>query len=274
MTSRSWPARVAGVALGGPHHGAGPHRAPGGGDHPGGDGGAPRSARGSVTPRRSTTSARPRTRRAGSTAAQCGVKVPPSTSVAPTRAAPRPGEEARGRPRRCRGPGLGHLVRGSRASWAGVRASTTVPPWWNPHSMPSAATTRPDLADGLLHGQALGRARARDRTGASRVASETLNSAEHQPPLRPDAPNPTTSRSRTAMRRPGSARPGSRPSTARSGRRRRWPRPPRVAGERRPDPQIGPGARPTTGRGAGSARPTAGSDLLPRLGQDGAQAGR
>ncbi len=31
-------------------------------------------------------------------------------------------------------------------------------------------------------------------------------SAEHHPPLRPEAPNPATSASHTAIRRPGSAR--------------------------------------------------------------------
>ena len=37
------------------------------------------------------------------------------------------------------------------------------------------------------------------------AASDVANSAEHQPPLRPDAPKPATSRSTTAMRRDGSA---------------------------------------------------------------------
>ena len=39
----------------------------------------------------------------------------------------------------------------------------------------------------------------------SSLASGTANSAEHQPPFRPEAPKPTTSRSITAMRNPGSA---------------------------------------------------------------------
>ena len=64
----------------------------------------------------------------------------------------------------------------------------------------------PDLADGLLHGQALGACRRPGPAALSSVASDTLNSAEHQPPLRPDAPNPATSRSSTAMRSPGSLR--------------------------------------------------------------------
>ncbi len=43
----------------------------------------------------------------------------------------------------------------------------------------------------------------------SRIAGAidwTGNSAEHQPPLRPDAPNPAVSRSTTATRRVGSSR--------------------------------------------------------------------
>ena len=44
--------------------------------------------------------------------------------------------------------------------------------------------------------------RARD----SSVERDAGNSAEHQPPLRPEAPNPTDSASHTAIRRPGSAR--------------------------------------------------------------------
>jgi hypothetical protein len=35
---------------------------------------------------------------------------------------------------------------------------------------------------------------------------DAANSAEHQPPLRPDAPNPAISRSTTAIRSDGSAR--------------------------------------------------------------------
>ena len=37
------------------------------------------------------------------------------------------------------------------------------------------------------------------------AASEVANKAEHQPPFRPDAPNPATSRSKTATRSEGSA---------------------------------------------------------------------
>jgi hypothetical protein len=60
------------------------------------------------------------------------------------------------------------------------------------------------LVDGVDH-------RLRIATAASKPCSRSSepadrgNSAEHQPPLRPDAPNPAISRSSTAMRRPGSA---------------------------------------------------------------------
>ena len=37
------------------------------------------------------------------------------------------------------------------------------------------------------------------------LPSDAGNSAEHQPPLRPDAPNPAISASHTAIRRPGCA---------------------------------------------------------------------
>ena len=40
---------------------------------------------------------------------------------------------------------------------------------------------------------------------SARVAAVTGNSAEHQPPLRPEAPNPATSCSSSAMRSAGSA---------------------------------------------------------------------
>ena len=71
--------------------------------------------------------------------------------------------------------------------------------------MPSAATTRPTSRTV----SSMARRWAVPDPGPatlSRVASDTLNSAEHQPPLRPDAPKPATSRSSTAMRSPGSAR--------------------------------------------------------------------
>ena len=62
---------------------------------------------------------------------------------------------------------------------------------------------------------------ARSPYRAASQATDAGNSAEHQPPLRPLAPKPATSRSSTTMRSDGSARAGSRPSTARCSRRRR-----------------------------------------------------
>ena len=66
----------------------------------------------------------------------------------------------------------------------------------------------PDLVDGGPHGGVLGeRALAvGDRpTVAASLSSEAGNSAEHQPPLRPDAPKPAISASSTTIRSVGSA---------------------------------------------------------------------
>ena len=92
----------------------------------------------------------------------------------------------------------------ARSSWTPVRARTTVPPWANPHSMASVPTTRPTSPTVSI----MARRTAAPEPGPpiwSSLGSGTANSAEHQPPLRPEAPNPTTSRSITAMRRLGSA---------------------------------------------------------------------
>ena len=71
--------------------------------------------------------------------------------------------------------------------------------------MPSVVDHPPDLVDGRLHGPAHGVAATRAPTGVEAVLADAANSAEHHPPFRPEAPKPTTSRSRTAMRRVGSA---------------------------------------------------------------------
>ena len=71
------------------------------------------------------------------------------------------------------------------------------------------------------------------RTAASRPRSLAIRwsdagkSAEHQPPLRPEAPKPATSRSITATRTVGSATRGGMPSRARCSRPRRSRRRPR-----------------------------------------------
>jgi hypothetical protein len=135
-----------------------------------------------VTPCRSAASARPRTSRAGCSAAQCGLYVPPSTPDAPqiARAAAASRTVC---PAAC-----------SRRNWAGVRASDTVPPLAKWQSMPSAAAARPTSST--------------VSSSAACIAGVTAagNRAEHQPPLRPDAPKPQYSASSTTIRRSGAAR--------------------------------------------------------------------
>ena len=92
---------------------------------------------------------------------------------------------------------------GPAASWVGDRASCTVPPLAQWQSMPSAAATRPTSSTRVLHRPVHGDRRRPGRPSWSSLASDAGNSAEHQPPLRPDAPNPAISRSQTAIRRPG-----------------------------------------------------------------------
>ena len=62
-----------------------------------------------------------------------------------------------------------------------------------------------DQVDGVLHGPCAWRPWRLGRTWRTSAPSETANNAEHQPPLRPEAPNPATSFSTTAMRSVGSA---------------------------------------------------------------------
>ena len=70
--------------------------------------------------------------------------------------------------------------------------------------MPSPATTLSISATVSFIAVCMRRAASRLVPAATlrRVAGKI---AEHQPPLRPDAPKPTTSRSRTAIRSEGSA---------------------------------------------------------------------
>jgi hypothetical protein len=140
---RSSPCQRAGVALGGPHHGAGPHRAPDR-SHPAGTGWpAPRSARrwrprGAPPPRPGRAPAGPGRRpHSGGYRSHPGRRWPTMALCLGG------GEEGGGRPRRCPGPpGLGHLrrVRWQLGRGAGEHHGPTR---WNPHSMPSVATTRP-----------------------------------------------------------------------------------------------------------------------------------
>ena len=157
-------------------------------------------------PEASTTRASPRTRRAGCTVAQCGVNDPPRTPSAASIAAASPASSIRSsasvKPRAC---AVATSSR-NRASCAGERASVIVPPRWNCASMPSSSIDPADLVAGLLH-----RAVQSQRTAAgddfrASTSHEVGKSALHQPPLRPEAPNPATSCSSTATRRVGSAR--------------------------------------------------------------------
>ena len=71
--------------------------------------------------------------------------------------------------------------------------------------MPSAATTLPTSSTVSCMARYMAIAAFRPAILAS-FASDAGNNAEHQPPLRPDAPNPAISASHTAMRRLGCAR--------------------------------------------------------------------
>ena len=74
-----------------------------------------------------------------------------------------------------------------------LRASTMLPPLAKWQSIPSARVTRWTSS-------------TEARIAASCASpSEVGNSAEHQPPLRPEAPNPATSASTTTIRSVGSA---------------------------------------------------------------------
>ena len=70
--------------------------------------------------------------------------------------------------------------------------------------MPSAAVDPRDLVDGLAHRPVLGQGRL-PVGQPRRLGEQAGNSAEHQPPLRPEAPYPATSASSTAIRSDGSA---------------------------------------------------------------------
>jgi len=70
--------------------------------------------------------------------------------------------------------------------------------------MPSAAASAPTARTVPSRARCMATAPSRPESLASR-AHEVGNSAEHQPPLRPDAPKPATSRSSTAIRSDGSA---------------------------------------------------------------------
>ncbi len=138
-------------------------------------------------------------------AAQCGVYVPPSTPAAATRS---PASAAVSSARSAE-PNPYSLASATsavaRSSCAGDRASCTVPPLAQWQSMPSAVTAAATSSTVCCIARCMAIAASRPAIRAS-LPSDAGNSAEHQPPLRPDAPNPAISRSQTAIRRPGSAR--------------------------------------------------------------------
>ena len=153
-------------------------------------------------PRRRTAAARPSARSRGCTRAQCGVYV-----------APRP-------PAACRrsraAPASSHTVPSphaapcsasarARSSWAAVRATRRAPPLTNPLPSPSSASTRPTSSTVSRSAARWARVAARPER-AARVSADTGQSAETQPPLRPLAPKPTCSASRTSTSRPGCSR--------------------------------------------------------------------
>ena len=81
-----------------------------------------------------------------------------------------------------------------------------VPPLTTSAAMPSAAATRATSSTVSRIAACWASAPAREPpASAARCSREAGKRAEHQPPLRPDAPNPTCSASSTTTRRPGSA---------------------------------------------------------------------
>ncbi len=90
----------------------------------------------------------------------------------------------------------------ARSSWAGERASITVPPFAKWQSMSSAAATAPTSSTVACMARCIAMAPSRPPIRAS-LASEAGNRAEHQPPFLPDAPKPAISRSHTTIRSAG-----------------------------------------------------------------------
>ena len=203
-TARRSPRQAGGVSLGGTEDHLGPHVAGVRAHHAGLDG-ADHVCSKRSTPRRSTTLASPRTRRAGWIAAQCGVNVapsaPPVDSCSRASAGLRRRRSSSVNPRE-RAVSTSPVIR---ASWTRVCASTTVPPRWYWASIPSAAATRPTSRTVSCIARCW-RSAASGPPRPARVDHEVGNRALHQPPLRPEAPKPATSCSSTAIRSPGSAR--------------------------------------------------------------------
>ena len=92
----------------------------------------------------------------------------------------------------------------ARARWASLRTRSTEPPLTKWQSMPSLAALAPTTSTVSCMARRIARMASTPCWRAS-AASEVAKRAEHQPPLRPEAPKPATSRSSTAMRSEGSA---------------------------------------------------------------------
>ena len=117
------------------------------------------------------------------------------------------GSSSRSRPRRGPTPGVRRPRRGRAAAAPRVRATMTVPPLAQWASMPSASSDPPDLVDARRASRRAGPARPPAPTpGAGQPVGGIGKSAEHQPPLRPEAPKPAVSASSTTTRSVGSAR--------------------------------------------------------------------
>ncbi len=92
--------------------------------------------------------------------------------------------------------------RRARANCVFDRATTTVPPTAMSASIRSASATRTTSVTASRIAPYCATAASRP-SSAARVDGVTGNSAEHQPPLRPEAPNPAISASITATRSMG-----------------------------------------------------------------------
>ena len=149
-----------------------------------------------VPPWRSTAAARPRASLAGCTRAQCGVKRAPRSPATRTRAAASSTSSSspRGAARR-------------RASWGAVWATVSEPPLTKSQSMPSRAQAAPTSS--TVSWAARSSAAIAASPAAARWREPVETSPSTQPPLRPEAPKPATSRSRTTTASDGSARSSS-----------------------------------------------------------------
>ena len=198
-----------------------------------------------VTPRRSTASARPRTRRAGWIAAQCGVYVAPSTSVAPSTLARLVGAEQ-------------PEVLRAEAPRRGARRPPPAPARAAPACAPGRSCRPCGSGSRCPRPRRPGRPRRRCRTSRAAARAAPWRDDERRDSRRArwgTAPRPSrrcarwrrSPRSAPRARRraaTGRRRRGSTRSTARCSRRRRWRRRPRWG------PASGGRGRPTRSSGS------------------------